>query len=285
MQVGVAYPTIEMDGDPHAARRFALAAEDLGYTHLVAYDHVVGAARDNRSPDQSGGYGDRDPFHDPLMMFAYLAGVTSSIHFATGVLILPQRQTVLLAKQAAELAVFSDNRFRLGAGTGWNTFEYQALGEDFHTRGKRMDEQVPLLRRLWSESVVEHHGRFDTLDRVGLVIRPSKPIPIWIGGMSEPAFRRGAHFGDGFMFGAQTKVALEMLERVRHHLKAAGRDEKDFGTELMLITRPDPQAMADAIKRWRDAGGTHACVVTQGHKLGPIDVQIDHIAKVRALLD
>src|SRR5579859_7003504 len=150
MEIGVVYPQIELGGSPAALRRFATAAEELGYSHLVAYDHVLGAVHQGREPALMGPYTEQDPFHDPLVMFAYLAGLTTRLGFFSGILILPQRQTALVARQAADLDLFSGGRFRLGVGVGWNYVEYDALGQDFHTRGKRQEEQIELLRRLWT---------------------------------------------------------------------------------------------------------------------------------------
>ena len=200
MQIGVVYPQTELQGDPVAVKRFGRAAEELGFDHLLAYDHVLGAVHSDRTPRLTGPHTERDPFHDPLVMFAYLAGLTERIQFATGVLILPQRQTALLARQAADLDLLSAGRFRLGVGVGWNYVEYEALGQDFHTRGARQEEQIELLRLLFGEPVVDFSGRFDRIDRAALVPRPARPIPLWLGGSSDVAFERAARLADGFVF-------------------------------------------------------------------------------------
>jgi len=196
LQIGVIYPQTELGGDPDGVRQFALAAERLGYQHINAYDHVVGASHDNREPALWGPYTEADPFHDPFVLFAYLAGITT-LEFATDVLILPQRQTVLVAKQSADLDLLSGGRFRLGVGTGWNYVEYDALGYDFASRGARLDEQIDFLRRLWSESTIEWQGRFDRINRGSILPKPTRSIPIWVGGFSDPAFRRGAGAATG----------------------------------------------------------------------------------------
>src|SRR5580704_8305341 len=165
MQIGVVYPQIELGGDPGAVRLIGRATEELGFDHLLAYDHVLGAVHAGRTPALTGPYTERDPFHDPLVMFAYLSAITERIGFATGILILPQRQTVLVARQAADVDLFSGGRLRLGVGIGWNYVEYEALGHEFRTRGARQEEQIGLLRRLFTEPVVDFAGRFDRLDR------------------------------------------------------------------------------------------------------------------------
>jgi probable F420-dependent oxidoreductase len=181
MQIGVVYPQIELGGDPEAVRRIGRATEALGFDHLLAYDHVLGAVHEDRIPPLVGPYTERDPFHDPLVMFAHLAAVTERIGFVTGILVLPQRQTALVARQAADVDLLSGGRLRLGVGIGWNHIEYQALGEDFGTRGAREEEQIALLRRLWTEPVVDFSGRFDRIDRAAITPKPTRPIPIWLG--------------------------------------------------------------------------------------------------------
>ena len=185
MQIGVVYPQTELRGDPDAVRRIGRAVEDLGFDHLLAYDHVLGAVHADRTPPLTGPYTEHDPFHDPFVMFAYLAGITERIGFATGILILPQRQTALVARQAADVDLLSGGRLRLGVGVGWNHVEYEALGQDFRTRGARQEEQIELLRRLFTEPVVDFSGRFDRVDRASLVPKPARPIPIWLGGYGD----------------------------------------------------------------------------------------------------
>jgi probable F420-dependent oxidoreductase len=281
MKIGVIYPQIEMKGDPEAVRRFGVAAEQLGYDHLIAYDHVLGAVHEGREPALTGPYTEKHPFHDPLTLFAYLAGLTTRLELVSGVIILPQRQTALVAKQAADLALFSGNRFRLGVGLGWNYVEYEALGQDFHTRGQRMEEQIALMRRLWSEPVVSHAGRFDRVDRASLTVFPTKPIPIWLGGFSEPAFRRAGRLADGFLFAGPVNGAIENWGVVRDALKAAGRDEAGFGREFMYGTTGGAEKIADAFKAWRDSGGTHASFATMGRGLEGVDAHIALIEAVR----
>ena len=212
------------DGDPTAVRRFGRAVEELGFDYLLAYDHVLGAVHAGRTPRLTGPYTERDPFHDPFVMFAYLAGMTERIGFATGVLILPQRQTALVARQAADVDLLSGGRLRLGVGVGWSPVEYQALGQDFRSRGARQEEQIELLRRLFTEPVVDFAGRFDRVDRAALVPKPARSVPIWLGGSSDKAFDRAARLGDGFIFfGGGIDHAVNAWDRVRELVRAHGR--------------------------------------------------------------
>ena len=279
MKIGVIYPQTELGGDPEAVHRIGLAAEELGYDHLLAYDHVLGATHD-REPKLTGPYTDKHPFHDPFVMFAYLAGMTRRIEFITGILILPQRQTVLVARQAADLDLLSHERFRLGVGIGWNYVEYDSLGQDFHSRGKRFGEQITLLRRLWSEPLVDFHGTFDRIDRAALNPRPRRTIPIWFGGFADVALRRAATLGDGFIFVDGAGDALELASRMRQFLKEAGRSEAGFGLHCNMLRAKSPQAVVEAASRWRDVGGTHASVVTMGQNFTTIDQHIDYMKTV-----
>ena len=284
MQIGVTYPQTELRGDPEAVRRFGLAAEAMGYDYILAYDHVVGAPHD-RSPALTGPYTENDPFHDPFVLFAYLAGMTQRIEFATGVLIMPQRQTVLVAKQAADLDLLSGGRLRLGVGTGWNYVEYDALGQSFADRGPRLTEQVEYLRRLWAEPLMSFDGRFDQMDRGSILPRPNRQIPIWMGGFSDPAFRRAARLGDGFMFAGSVDVALNGLERVRHFADEHDRDLAGFGLDLGILRAGNADQTVAAIEAWRAAGGTHATVVTMRKKFDSVEAHIDFMGTVKALLD
>jgi len=281
MKLGVVYPQIELGGDPRALHDIAVAADTLGYDSIVFYDHVVGAVHDERNPPLWGPYTERDPFHDPFVAFGYLAGITSRLELATGVLILPQRQTALVAQQAADADLMSGGRVRLGVGTGWNWVEYDALGQAFATRGARLDEQIPLLRRLWTEPLVTFEGRFDSIDRGCINPRPRRTIPIWLGGFSEAAFRRAGRMGDGFSFAGDVADAIGGLHRVRQHLGDAGREDVAFGTEL-IMTRA--RTVADAVEtaeRWHEAGGQQVAVLTMKLGLATAAAHIDHIAEVR----
>jgi probable F420-dependent oxidoreductase len=279
VKIGVIYPQNELQGDPEAVRRIGLAVEELGYDHLVTYDHVLGAPHD-REPKLWGPYTDRHPFHDPFVMFAYLAGITRRIELVTGILILPQRQTALVARQAADLDLLSHERFRMGVGIGWNYVEYDALGQDFHKRGKRVEEQVTLLRRLWSEPLVAFTGRFDSIDRAALNPRPKREIPIWMGGFEDVALQRAARIADGFICVAGVRDAFEQLARLKQLLQEAGRSAAPFGLQCNMLQSKTPQDVVDMTKRWRDLGGTHASVNTMGLGLTTADQHIDHIRTV-----
>lgn len=279
MKIGVIYPQTELQGDPEAVRRIGLAAEELGYDHLLAYDHVLGAARD-REPKLSGPYTDKDPFHDPFVMFAYLAGITQRIEFVTGILILPQRQTVLVARQAADLDLLSHERFRLGVGIGWNYVEYDSLGQDFHRRGKRIEEQITLLRHLWSDPLIAFDGAFDRIDRAALNPRPRRTIPIWLSGFADASLRRAALLGDGFVFADGSGNAFEHAPRLRQLLKEAERPVDGFGFACNMHQARSLQAVIDTASRWRDIGGTHASVVTMGQSFTTADQHVDYMKRV-----
>jgi len=280
VKVGVVYPQVELGGDPEAVRRLGRATEDLGFDHLLAYDHVLGAVHEGRVPPLDGPYTERDPFHDPLVMFAYLAGITERIGFVTGVLILPQRQTALVARQAADLDLLSGGRLRLGVGVGWNHVEYDALGQDFHTRGVREEEQIGLLRRLWTEAVVDYTGRFDRVDRAGTSPRPSRPVPIWLGGFGDAALRRAARCGDGFIFAGRSTDVYDGWERVRRLVAEEGRAPEEFGGELAILSRKGPADVAERVDAWEKAGGSHASVVTMGLGLDSTEAHLDYLAQV-----
>ncbi len=281
MDIGVVYPQIELGGSPAAAKRFGLAVEELGFDHLLAYDHVLGAVHEGREPKLWGPYTESDPFHDPFVLFSYLAGQTTRIGFCTGIIILPQRQTALVARQAADLDLFCDGRFRLGVGVGWNYVEYEALGQDFHTRGAREEEQVGLLRRLWTEPVVDFTGRFDRVDRAGTLPLPTRSIPIWFGGFGEAAFGRAARIGDGFIFGGRTPNAIDAWNQVRDLVAAADRSVGDFGGEMVVFSNSGIERVAEHVAAWDEAGGTHASILTMNHGFTDVEQHVDYLASVR----
>ena len=235
MQIRVVYPQTELQGDPDAGRRFATAVEDLGFGHLLAYDHVLGAVHADRTRKLTGPYTERDPFHDPFVLFAHLAGITERLQFATGVLILPQRQTALVARQATDVDLLSGGRLRLGVGVGWSHVEYEALGQDFRTRGSRQEEQIHLLRQLFTEPVVDFSGRFDRIDRAALIPKPTRSIPIWLGGSGDIALDRAARLGDGFIFiGSDVDDIAEKWNQLRDRLASVGRSVDGFGADFVI---------------------------------------------------
>jgi probable F420-dependent oxidoreductase len=254
MQVNAFFPTRDIGSDPAKMRDWAQAAEDLGFTYIEVPDHVFGAtARDDWTPI----YDEKEQFHETFVVLGYLAAITERIKLSTGVLIAPQRQTGLIAKQAAEVDLLSCGRLRLGIGVGWNHVEYEALGADWKTRGARQAEQVEVLRRLWTEDLVSVSGRFHTLKEVSIVPPPvQRPIPIWFGGSSDAAVRRAARLGDGWMPIIKPDAEAEQkLGLLREELKKHGRDPSKFGIESWLRMRnPDPQRWATAADDWRRLG-------------------------------
>ena len=279
MKIGVIYPQTELKGDPLAVRSIGLATESLGFDSLVAYDHVLGATHD-REPKLNGPYTENDPFHDPFVMFGYLAGITERIEFVTGVLILPQRQTVLVARQAADVDLLSGGRLRIGAGIGWNYVEYDAMGQDFSTRGKRVSEQVELLRKLWTEPLVDFVGHFDRIDRAALNPRPKRRIPIWLGGFADVALRRAASIADGFICADGAADAFAQIARLRELLEQEGRSGDGFGIQCNMLKAKTPEAVVETALRWRDAGGTHAAFHTMGQGLDTTDKHLGYIENV-----
>ena len=286
MKIGVAYPQNELQGDPAAVGEFGKAVEELGFAHILSYDHVLGAVHANRTPPLAGPYTERDPFHDPFVMFSYLAGITERISFTTGILVLPQRPTALVARQAADVDLLSEGRLRLGVGLGWNYVEYEALGQDFHTRGARQEEQIGLLRRLFTDPVVDFSGRFDRIDRASLVPKPARRIPIWLGGSGEKAFDRAARLADGFIFfGGGVDQAVTSWSRQRRRVADYGRSVDDFGGDYVALSGADKGALLGEVRSWREAGGTHATVVTMGLGLHSVGAHIDYLASLVDVLE
>lgn len=281
MKVGVVYPQNETHGDPRGVLEIGRAAEDLGYDSILFYDHVVGAEHADREPKLWGPYTEDDSFHDPFVAFGYLAAVTSRIELATGVLVLPQRQTVLAAQQAADADLLSGGRLRLGVGTGWNWVEYDALGVDFAQRGARLDEQIALMRVLWEQPLVTFEGRFHRLERCCINPRPARRIPIFAGGFSEAAFRRGGTLCDGFTFAGDVDAAVAGMERVEHYLEVAGRDASTFPRELIMTRARTPQQVVETASRWQEVGGTGVSVLTQKVGLPTIEAHVEYLADVK----
>lgn len=266
MKVGVVFPQTEFGNDPAAIRDYAQTAEALGYSHILAYDHVLGA-NPNRPGGWQGPYTYQTPFHEPFVLFSFMASVTQTIEFTTGIIILPQRQTALVAKQAATLDVLSGGRLRVGVGLGWNWVEYEALGQDFHTRGRRMEEQVALLRQLWTQPLVNFSGRWHTIPDAGLNPLPiQQPIPLWFGGHAEAVLRRVAQWGDGWMPNYRTATDTQpLLDKLDHFLAEAGRSRADVGLEARLpYGDGNSDTWAARRQEWQAAGATHLSVNFMG---------------------
>ena len=280
MQLGVVFPQTELGGDPGAVRAFAQAAEAAGYAHIVAFDHVLGVDTATR-PDWSGPYTSSDPFHEPFVMFGYLAGITTALELVTAIIILPQRQTVLVAKQAAEVDVLSGGRMRLGVGIGWNEVEYEALGEDFHNRGRRSEEQVEVMRALWAEESVTFAGEWHTIPGAGINPRPVRgTIPVWFGGgRNDTVLRRIARLGDGwFPQGAPDAKMEEQLARFRGFVAEAGRDPAAVGIEARAGMREGVDAAVEQAHRWEALGATHLALNTMRAGYETVDQHIEAIA-------
>jgi probable F420-dependent oxidoreductase len=280
VRVGVVFPQTEIGDDPGGVREFAQAVQELGYDHLLAYDHVLGADISGRA-DWPGPYTSEHQFHEILVLFGYLAGVVPGLELVAGVLVLPQRQTALVAKQAAEVDILTGGRLRLGVGLGWNFVEFEALGEDFHNRGRRAEEQIEVMRRLWTEPVVEFDGRYHRVPHAGINPLPvQRPIPIWIGGSAEQAIRRAARIADGFF--PQRPLDGDWpatMERFRGWVEEAGRDANEIGIEWRIDasagTQDDWRAQAEERKA---LGATHLSIQTMR---GGLDGPDAHIARIR----
>ena len=286
MKIGVVFPQTEFGSDPVAIRDYAQAAEALGFAHIVAYDHVLGANPD-RPGGWSGPYTHLTPFHEPFVLFSYMAAFTTTIEFAPGIIILPQRQTALVAKQAATLDVLSGGRLRLGVGLGWNEVEYIALGEDFHTRGRRIEEQVALLRELWTKPLVTFSGRWHTIPDAGLNPLPiQRPIPIWFGGYAEDALRRVARLADGWMCGERpVSKARPLLDQFDRFLREAGRDRSAIGLEArMSYGDGKPDLWRQTIEEWKSVGATHVSFNTMGKGFNTADAHLNAIREYSKLI-
>ncbi|MDP9465416.1 MAG: LLM class F420-dependent oxidoreductase [Actinomycetota bacterium] len=279
MRFGAVFPTTEIGNDPIAIRDFAQAAEGLGYSRLTTYDHVLGAEHANRTPPLTGPYTEHDAFHEPMVLFGYLAGLTSTIEFATGVLILPQRQAVLVAKQAAEVDLLSGGRLVLGVGTGWNHVEYNALGTSFGSRGRRMEEQVAVLRSLWGDELVDFDGEFHRIDRAALVPRPARPIPVWFGGSKQASLRRAARTGDGFIFGRSGPAVVEALGTLHTMLAEQDRDPAAFGSEALIDYALGPDAWHEQAAAWEHAGGSIMSIRAMSSGAAYMKVPVPNFAK------
>jgi probable F420-dependent oxidoreductase len=285
MQIGVVFPQTEIGADTGAVRAYAERVEQLGYAHLIAYDHVVGA---DPAVHQgwNGPYDLHSTFHEPFVLFGYLAGITS-LELVTGIIILPQRQTALVAKQAAEVDLLTGGRFRLGVGLGWNAVEYEALGKSFSDRGKRVDHQVELLSRLWTEESVSYQSADEHVTGAGLAPLPvQRPIPVWFGAASPPAYQRVGRLGDGWFPllppGPKLDEARALVDRAALD---AGRDPSTLGLEGRVNWGGGGVgAVADHAERWRKIGATHLSVNTMNAGLDSVDAHLEVLALSAAVL-
>jgi probable F420-dependent oxidoreductase len=281
----VTFPQSEIGADPEVIRDYAQAAEDLGYEHLLAYDHVLGADPSNREGWR--GYTHKTMFHEPLTLFCYLAAITKRLELVSGVIVLPQRQAALVAKQAAEVDVLSGGRLRLGVGIGWNAVEYEALGEEFGTRGARIEEQIEVMRLLWTREVVSFEGKYHRINEAGINPLPvQRPIPVWMGARADVGLRRTARVADGwFPLGPPDERMREAVKRLRDYVEEAGREPESVGIEARLdVGRVSPEEWKAQTEAWRSLGATHISVNTMNAGLRSHQEHVETIGRYKEAL-
>ena len=300
MRIGVSLPQREpgLGRDISAITEYARAAEAMGYDHIRTGEHVLGANAASR-PGWQGPYTHNDLWHEPFVLFGYLAGLTKTLEFVTSIVILPQRQTALVAKQAAALDLVSGGRLRLGIGVGWNPVEFEALGEDFSTRGRRIEEQIEVMRALWTQELVTYRGRWDTITDAGLNPMPvQRPIPIWIGGGpgsaggtstvgADRVLRRIAKMADGWFpsLGLETGVG-EAIATLHDYIRQEGRDISEMGIEgSVSIAGLSVDECVQQVSAWRELGATHLSVNTAGAGFTSLDQHIDALRRLKGAVD
>ncbi|MED5405548.1 MAG: LLM class F420-dependent oxidoreductase [Chloroflexota bacterium] len=293
MKTGAVFPQTEIGADPAAVRDYVQAVEELGYSHMMVYDHVLGADTSHHANWQ-GSYTSESMFHEPFVLFGYLAGITTTIELVTAVLILGQRQTALVAKQAAEVDLLTGGRLRLGVGVGWNHVEYEALNQEFSNRGQRYAEQIRLLREFWTQEVVEFEGRYHKVDYAGVNPQPvQRPIPIWMGagGRADPVptdrvLRRVARLADGWFPQMQPgDDAKATVERLKVFAKEAGRDPATIGMEPRInLGDGDPEFWQEQARVWEEMGATHVSVNTMRAGLNSPQDHIDAIQQFKEVI-
>ena len=287
MKTGAVFPQTEIGSDPAAVRDYVQAVEELGYAHMMVYDHVLGADTSHHA-NWEGSYTSESMFHEPFVLFGYLAGITTKIELVTAVLILGQRQTALVAKQAAEVDLLTGGRLRLGVGVGWNHVEYEALNQEFRNRGQRYAEQIRLLREFWTQEVVEFEGQYHKVDHAGVNPQPvQRPIPIWMGAgaranpvPTDRVLRRVARLADGWFPQMQpTNDARSTVERLKKFADEAGRDAAEIGMEPRInLGDGDPEFWQEQTRVWEDMGATHISINTMRSGL---DSPQDHINAIQ----
>lgn len=284
MKIGAVFPQTEIGTDPAAIRKYASTVEELGFDYLLAYDHVLGANL-NRAGGWSGRYNHQHMFHEIFVLLGYLAAITQKVELVTGIVILPQRQTALVAKQAAEIDVLSGGRLRMGVGIGWNEIEYIGLNENFRNRGKRVEEQVALLRELWTKPLITFQGERHTIPDAGINPLPvQRPIPIWFGGMSDAAHRRMARLGEGWIANPLPYDKLQMaLATLRNYIEQAGRDPKQFGIDVRFnFSQPPADGWAKEAERVAALDVTHISINTMDAGFTHLDQHLDALRRFKA---
>tara|TARA_B100000408_G_scaffold128016_1_gene111290 strand:- start:40 stop:930 length:891 start_codon:yes stop_codon:yes gene_type:complete len=294
MEIGVIFPQTEIEPDVAAIRDYAQAAEELGFAHIFIADHVLGADTQFHTHPSLANYSQHSVVHESMTMMGYLAAMTEKVNLVTGILILPQRQTVLVAKQAAEIDVLSGGRLRMGMGVGWNEVEFEALGQDFHNRGRRSVEQIEVLRALWTQEVVDFHGRWHNITHAGLNPMPvQRPIPIWLGGggtgdsdLNEVVLRRIGRIADGWCPNfSPDDAGRAVMDKVRGYAKEAGRDPAALGLDGRLrIAGKQPEEWVDEVKSWEEMGANYLSVETRKSGLSGANQHIDAIRRFNEVI-
>lgn len=282
MRYGAIFPQREIAEDPGAIRAYVEGVQALGYDHLLAYDHVLGADTTNRPGWR--GYDINDGFHEIFVLFGYIAAIAPGLELVTDVLVLPQRQTVLAAKQAAEVDILTGGKFRLGVGVGWNAVEYEALGENFRTRGRRIEEQIDVMRRLWTEPVLTYAGTYHRITAAGLTYMPvQRPIPVWMGGTSDIAVERAGRVADGwFPQGLPDETNVRRIALLKESAERAGRDPNAIGIEPYIGLQQGPEVWTEHARRWAEMGSTHGALDTMRAGCATVD---DHLRLLEQFRD
>ncbi|MFP6749784.1 MAG: LLM class F420-dependent oxidoreductase [Alphaproteobacteria bacterium] len=284
MDFGISFPQTQIGNDPGVIRNFVQRAEEHGFKRLTLVDHILGA-KDAKDAPWAAHYTIEYGFHEPMTLFAWIAGFTKTIRLVTANVVLPQRQTELVAKQAAQIDILSAGRLDLGIGVGWSKSEFEALGMDFANRGDRIEEQVELMRRLWTEELVAFEGKWHNFSDMGMNPLPiQRPIPIWFGAMAAVAVRRAARIGDGWLMGPRTEPGDEMkrlVETFHETAQAAGRDPAALGIDATVFAEDrGPNEWLSEAQAWRDIGATSVTFRTSESGFTHIDQHLEAMAKL-----
>lgn len=289
LRIGAVFPQTEIGTDRVDISSWIEGARDLGFHHMVAYDHVLNGEQAYHHPKLVGRYDETKPFHEVMVLFGYMAAIAPEMEAVSGVVILPQRQTALVAKQASTVDILTGGRFRLGVGIGWNDIEYQGLNEEFRNRGRRVEEQIDLLRTLWQDPLISYDGQWHTIDHAGLAPLPlQRPIPIWIGGSADVALQRAARLADGFFSnsGVNLEPSSHEVTVIRNELTRIDRDPATFGFEPRLNLAEDSEdAWQRAIDWWQEAGATHVSINTMGAGCTSIEEHLAGLARVKQAIE